>query len=264
MTEIHALSGAYAVDAVDDLERSRFERHLAACAECRVEVASLRATTVVLAAGTAANPPDALRERVLSAIATVRPLPPEIPAPTHRATVPEPTAEAPAPIPTIGPAGRGRRWMPALVAAAVLAAVGIGAAVMQPWSENPVDDPAPSLTATEQVLQAPDAAEETLTFPGGASATLVRSESEGHAVIVTEAMPAAPDGKVYQLWYDVPGAGMVSAGVMPAEADQTVLLEGDAVVATAAGITVEPTGGSTVPTGDPIALFDFDELESDA
>ena len=26
--DIHALSGAYAVDAVDDLERARFERHL--------------------------------------------------------------------------------------------------------------------------------------------------------------------------------------------------------------------------------------------
>ncbi|MFC6343639.1 zf-HC2 domain-containing protein, partial [Nocardioides hankookensis] len=40
--DIHALVGAYAVDAVDDLERAAFERHLAECADCRDEVASLR------------------------------------------------------------------------------------------------------------------------------------------------------------------------------------------------------------------------------
>jgi len=35
--EIHALSGAYAVDALDPEERARFEEHLAACAECQAE-----------------------------------------------------------------------------------------------------------------------------------------------------------------------------------------------------------------------------------
>ena len=50
---------------------------------------------------------------------------------------------------------------------------------------------------------------------------------------------------------------MVSAGLMPVKADQTVVLEGDAATATAAGITVEPEGGSEPPTTEPIALFDF-------
>jgi len=44
---------------------------------------------------------------------------------------------------------------------------------------------------------------------------------------------------------------------MPVKADQTVVLEGDAASATAAGITVEPEGGSSAPTTEPIALFDF-------
>ena len=30
MTDVHSLSGAYALDAVDDLERAAFERHLRA------------------------------------------------------------------------------------------------------------------------------------------------------------------------------------------------------------------------------------------
>ncbi len=42
MTDVHALSGAYAVDALDDLERAHFERHLADCADCQAEVASLQ------------------------------------------------------------------------------------------------------------------------------------------------------------------------------------------------------------------------------
>ena len=76
MSEIHALSGAYAVDALDDIERAQFERHLAECAECRAEVDSLREAAALLAETTAATPSDALRDRVLADIATVRPLPP--------------------------------------------------------------------------------------------------------------------------------------------------------------------------------------------
>ena len=48
---------------------------------------------------------------------------------------------------------------------------------------------------------------------------------------------------------------MVSAGLMPV--DQPFLLRGDARTADGAGITVEPEGGSTEPTTQPIALFDF-------
>ena len=70
-------------------------------------------------------------------------------------------------------------------------------------------------------------------------------------------MPPPPDGMVYQLWLEQPVSGMVSAGVMPVKADQTVLLEGDAATAQAAGITIEPEGGSEHPTTKPIALFDF-------
>ena len=38
-----------------------------------------------------------------------------------------------------------------------------------------------------------------------------------------------------------------------------MVLEGDAATATAAGITVEPAGGSDEPTSEPIALFDFSQ-----
>ena len=40
--DIHGLVGAYAVDAIDEQERSAFELHLAECPECQAEVASLQ------------------------------------------------------------------------------------------------------------------------------------------------------------------------------------------------------------------------------
>src|SRR5450631_653670 len=73
--DIHGLSGAYAVDAVDDIERAGFEAHLAGCDTCRDEVASLRAAASELAAGTLTSPPASLRTSVLRDIGAVRPLP---------------------------------------------------------------------------------------------------------------------------------------------------------------------------------------------
>ncbi len=74
--DLHHLSGAYAVDALDDAERTSFEQHLAVCADCRAEVAELSATAQSLTALTEATPPPSLRASVLSGITRVRPLPP--------------------------------------------------------------------------------------------------------------------------------------------------------------------------------------------
>ena len=54
--DIHALSGAYAVDALDDIERAQFERHLAECPACTSEVASLREAAALLAETTMTTP----------------------------------------------------------------------------------------------------------------------------------------------------------------------------------------------------------------
>ena len=69
----------------------------------------------------------------------------------------------------------------------------------------------------------------------------MRSAEVDRAVLVTEDMPAPPDGKVYQLWLQSPSEDMVSAGLMPAGAD-TALLEGDANDAVGAGVSLEPAG----------------------
>lgn len=233
MNDIHHLTGAYALDAVDDIERARFEQHLDECEDCRAEVGSLREAAGLLAETSAVAPPPSLRDSVLSGISQVRPLPPVV----ERTRVVN------------------RRWFPLLVAAAVVAILGVGAALWQPWA--PSEDS--SLTAAERVLTAPDAQSVAVDLGEAGRATVTRSESVGKAVITTEDMAPAPAGKVFELWLQDDEGAMIPAGLMPPGEDNQVVLEGDAAAATAVGITVEPEGGSPEPTSDPIALFDFSQ-----
>jgi anti-sigma-K factor RskA len=230
MSDIHALSGAYAVDALDDLERAQFERHLRDCESCSREVESLREASALLAETTAIAPSPALRDRVLAEIATVRPLPPVVAAEPDRP--------------------RRRRVVAFLAAAAAAVAIGSGAVV---WQQ--LDGPD---SRVEQVLAADDAETLTQTFPGGATATVVRSKELDEAVIITEDMPAAPDGHSYALWLQHDDQ-MVPAGIMPEGEDNTVLLSGDAATADGVGITVETAGEDHAePEGDVVALFEFE------
>jgi len=251
--EIHALSGAYAVDAVDDLERARFEKHLEMCPECSAEVASLQQTAELLSVLATATPPERLREQVLRDITAVRPLAPHLQeeAGARIRSSAERAVRAPGGgLQRVGQPG----FMPRLVAAAAAAVLLISAAaVWHPWDRQSQGQ----VTVAQRVLGAPDAQRASKTFPDGASATVVRSKSVGRAVLVTQQMPGPPEGKVYEAWLLDPSGTFQPAGLMPPKPDQTIVLEGDAAAATAAGITIEPAGGSTRPTSDPIALFSF-------
>jgi anti-sigma-K factor RskA len=258
--DVHALSGAYAVDALDDVERARFERHLSGCSACQAEVASLTAAAGELAAIAEQAPPPGMRARVMADIARVRPLPPltsaeeppesSVPSGSDPAT----TAEAVVPMDRGDqqtPTRRRRLWR-GLVAAAVALLLAIGGFVV--WRSSTSQ---PSPTVADQVLAAPDATRTTKRFPDGSTATVVRSDALGKAVLVTSGMAAPPSGKVYQLWLRDPSGHFASAGLVPPGSDQVVVFDGDARTATGAGITVEPSGGSSQPTTTPIVLFSF-------
>lgn len=233
--EIHALAGAYAVDALDDLERVRFEAHLAVCAECQAEVLSLQDATLLLSDLTSVAPPAAMREQIMAEIKKVRPIPPAVARIDRH---------------------RPRRWTNLVAAAAVLGVLGGSAVVVQQMRQ---DDSTSQLNEASRVLAAADVQHWNVDFKSGASATLSRSASEGRAVLVARSMSAAPSGKVYQLWLVKDGA-MVSAGLMAGGSEEsTVLLDGDASDATGAGITLEPAGGSPAPTSAPIVVFDFEQ-----
>ena len=232
MTEIHTLSGAYAVDALDDLERARFERHLDECAACREEVDSLRDAAALLSEPEAITPPATLRDRVLADIGTVRPLPPvvarHVPAPAARRT----------PLRSL------------LVAAAAAVVLVVGLVAWRPWHDDG------TLSVADTILAAPDAVRVTEKVPGGngAALTLVASRSLNRAAMIGDKVPEPAEGTTYQLWLQQPGQGMVSAGLMP-DSHETTVLTGQLTTATAAAITVEPAGGSDHPSSKPIVVF---------
>lgn len=290
--DIHALSGPYAVNAVDDVERARFERHLAHCPACQAEVDSLVATATLLTMTTQLAPPASLRAKVLADIKTVRPLAPLVAAGGDDGTADtdptadtetgtsgdgSPKAEPSTPFP-LGTSGTGEgngapddltarpqgdssnepvqlhsrrrpRWN-GLVAAAAAAVLAIGG--FTAW--RAIDQPQ---TVADQILAAGDATRIEEPVAGGGTATVVRSASLKKAVLVASDLPATPDGRVRQLWLKGANGQFVSAGLMPGDGDQVVVLDGDASQALGAGITVEPAGGSTRPTTAPVALFAF-------
>src|SRR5213592_2882071 len=76
--DLHMLTGAYALNALDDLERRAFEQHLAVCAECEREVRELRETAARLGSAVSVEPPPEMRSAVLDEIKTVRQQPPPV------------------------------------------------------------------------------------------------------------------------------------------------------------------------------------------
>ncbi len=299
--EIHELSGAYAVDALDDVERARFERHLAGCSACRDEVESLGVAATELSSVTQMAPPASLRGSVLSSITSVRQLPPlaepagrtssatetlsatgldadivDSPATVDRPVdaalppvVPASPVDEPAADDTAGASGtvtpishgsrrsraaQGARipWR-GLVAAGAAAVLAIGTFTIVRSLQG---DKAPQ-SASQQVLEAPDATKTVHDFANGGSATIVRSASLGKAVLVGTDLPSPGAGKTYQLWLQSKSSAFTSAGIVPGSGNQVVVLGGDAAVAAGAGITIEPAGGSRQPTTEPLALFPF-------
>ena len=106
---VHELSGAYALDALDQAERERFERHLRRCPGCAEDVRQMTSTATALALAVAAEPPPGLKQRVLAAAATTPQLPP---LPSAGGQAASRAARHPLGlVPPAGPRGRrGRAW----------------------------------------------------------------------------------------------------------------------------------------------------------
>ncbi|GGL44278.1 anti-sigma factor [Phycicoccus endophyticus] len=233
--DLHHLTGAYAVDALDAEERAAFERHLPGCAACRDEVAELRAAAQTLGALTEATPPVGLRAAVLGGVSTVRPLPPRDEADS------------------VLPLRRRRRaraasWLAAAAAVVLLVAGGLA---WSPWSREE-----PARTALEQVERATDAATVT-SRSGEVTATLAYSHELDRSAIAVSGLPSAPEGKTYQLWYIGADESARGAGfLVPADdGEGESVLRGSLRGAKAVGVTLEPAGGSPEPTTDPLMVM---------
>ncbi|WP_084959217.1 anti-sigma factor [Thermoactinospora rubra] len=228
----HTLAGAYALDAIDDdLERRRFEQHLAECAECAHELATFAETAARLGQAMAVEPPPGLRANVMAAIGQVRQLPPAV----------------------ASPGARRRRigWAPWLAAVAAVAAVVL--AVVAVRAQDQVERLEAANRQVAAALAAPDARVATAAAERGGRGTVVISREEGRLVFVAEGLPALPEDRTYQVWQIAPGR-IRSAGLVGAEAATMVLAPAPGV--SSVGVTVEPAGGSPQPTGTPLLLVE--------
>lgn len=228
MTDLHALVAPYAIDAIDDLDRRRFQAHLLECESCRAELPGLAVTAAILASAQATRPPVHLRSQILSTAAAV---------PQHRTFTHD----------------RRRAWrrlLPAMVAAAALVVPTAAAADYVAEQHSTAQERARTASVSA-VLAAPDAATRSRSVVGGGTVRVVTSRIRGSALVAADHLPPLPKGQTYQVWTLAP-YGATDRGVF---SSSTVLTADRLGSADRIAVTVEPDGGSVRPTSLPIAVL---------
>jgi anti-sigma-K factor RskA len=229
--ELSSLTGAYALDALDEQERAVFDAHLATCADCAAEARTLRAAAAELSYVTTAAPPPALRTDILAAVNRHRPLPPITDDVTQ-----------------LKPRKLSQRWWPALAAACVLIALAAAGWGYQQHRAATRDHA--QAIAIIKVLDSPDARTVTGKIGDTGLATLVYSKA-GHQLVLTGHDLAHPDSnKTYQLWMIDPNGAATSAALFRPDSNGNVLVQAEGNLANTArmGISIERAGGSARPT----------------
>jgi hypothetical protein len=221
--DIHELTAAFALDALDEADAREYEEHLRGCTRCRDELRDLSETTAALAYATPApTPPPALRERILDEVrrdgSNVIPF-------------------------------RARRTFFAtagLAAVAACAAIGLGF-----WAFSLQD----SLDEERDANRAQDTAIELISDPGstrtpltGGNGTLVVGRDRSGALILSE-VGAAPDGKDYEAWV-AEDAEPEPAGLFEGGTDRIVLLDRPVPPGATVMVTLEDDGGAERPEGE--------------
>lgn len=258
--EIRELMFIGAVGGLDDAEAAELQRVLASDADLAAEYASLQDAAAILAAATAEEPPVALRGSVLEAIASTEQLPPlevsstpteqrptmgNVEAIENVETMSYSTA-TPADT-TVVPFVRRSRWMlPATIAAAAVLLLGGGLVA------NRIAN-APSQDRVSAVLGYADS----VTIPLDGSLTglsVVTSQTHHEAAVVGDGVTELSDDLVYQLW-GLLGEDLVGMITFVPDDSGTVSVIMDDLPDGVDGfaVTVEPSGGSDVPSSDPVA-----------
>ena len=248
--DVHALAGAYALDALPADERAFFERHLAVCEACSTEVAELGETAARLGSAAATTPPPDLRARILAAADVTRQLPPEAP-----------------PVPEVQRGWQGLRGRLLMPVAACLALVAVGLTGVSLNLSRELDSTRQELArnagaaqqvaraeAVAAVVTARDFNSVDLELGSGTPGRFLVSPSQDQGVLVGEGMADPAQGKTYELWLIHDGTP-VPAGLFDPDSDGQAIAAVDGIVRDAerVAVTIEPQGGSKKPTGSIIA-----------
>jgi anti-sigma-K factor RskA len=260
------LLGAYALDAVDDVERRAVERLLARDPDAAREVAGLQATAATLGSAASTTPPAGLRADVLAAIART----PQAAAP-ERAVVHEDTAEprdragadqhrggqdagpdAPVPITRARSARAPRRATTWLAVAATVVGAAVVPSVLAVQQAQRGDRAEQQAQAITELLVDPDATVVRGEVAGGGTAVGVLADDR--ALFTATGLTEPASGREYQLWVLRDGAAL-SAGVMDDDDGSVRAVADDFRPGDALAVTVEPAGGSPSPTTDPVVVL---------
>lgn len=248
------LLAAFALDAVDDAERREIELHVRQCPRCLSELVGLR--EVASALGNCVEPvPEDLWSGISGRLVIPREdNPPSLP----RAIFTRPLGEKGITTPR---SRAGRRYLMAVtaVAAAAVAAAGILGINMAGTNEQNNRLQAQIGSNASSVVAALEA-------PGHKLVDLKNAERvqlaqfvvlpSGRGYMVSSSLPKLDTDKTYQLWATV-GGQAISIGLLgPAPSKATFTLA-DANAASQLGVTVEPYGGSVVPTSTMLASGTF-------
>jgi anti-sigma-K factor RskA len=230
-SEIHHLSAAYALDALDLDERAHFEAHYHDCEICVTDVVDFRAALAELAIAHHEAPPAGLKADVMAKIAATRQLSPRVAARQSSAR-------------TRPWSGRGRQFamLSTAIAASTVLAVG-GGFVAGRSDSNPYNVAAADLLARDdtRVLN--------LAGEGEGRFRVTWSPSANKAIVTADDLAAPGDGQAYELWL-IDETGPHPLGLLDDASNGDIRRVIDvADDGSQLGVTVEQDEGSPTPTG---------------
>lgn len=257
--DVRDLLGAYALDAVDDLDRRAVDRLVARDPEAARELAGLTATAAMLGSAVASPPPPGLRDAVLREIARTTQLPADPAARRPASARTGAPVAATSPVRASSPATEGptrRASVPRRTVWLAVAATALGAAAIPgtlAWQQA---------QQTQRVEQQVQAFADLLADP---SAVVVRAEVTGggaavgvlaadQALFTATGLDEPDEGKAYQLWVVRDGAAR-SVEVLADDDGRVRAIADDFAPGDALAVTIEPAAGSVQPTTDPIVLL---------
>ena len=225
------LAAAYALGALAGEERLWFEAYLSGHPELSVKVEELESVAGLLAlAPPELEPPPGLRRSVLESVGAPREVVSGEPPRRSR------RAEA-----------HRRFFRPQMLAAAAAFAAIIGLLL---WNA--------SLQDQNGDLRGEIAERRTIPMEGSGLASNAGGEvllrDEDRAVLVASELPPAPEGQVYETWIIRDGMPEPAGLFEPRDGEAAAPVEGSMKDAEAVAVTMEPEGGSPMPTSDPILV----------
>lgn len=251
--EVSELVAAYALDAVVGDECREVELHLEQCPRCRAELDVYR--DVAAALGNSVAPlPEGVWLNIVSGLTPQEEAPSEMPR----------LFSEPMVTPSVTPHRRHRRVssrngiavVGCLVGAAVAAAAILGFGLIRSNNEVSRLQSAPASQPSDVVsaLEAPGHKVANLNSAGDNSAALAAQFvlADGRGYLVSSTLPNLKASETYQLWGVVNGQP-ISLGLLGQSPSNSVFTDAGAAAPTELRITVEPSGGSVVPSGSLVA-----------